>query len=370
MTARSVAVVLTMPFWLLGLVACTSLKYFEGADAGLEPGASEDGTRSKDGGRTTPDTPADAAPDGEGDDSGATLHPQTLGQFVDPMLSFAEDVLLVMERTTDRQKMVLIRKDDPTSPKTIYDEPSDSPATRVRSAAVARGQVWFTTGDKKLRRMTLAGTNPVVVDESPSDVLARAPNTVWTASPDSLSSAPTLRWIGADLLSEVPEVKLALSGPVMFVAGGNQELLFSSRTRGGRWTLNRWRPFTSEPSSTFATFDAYPSWVCFDAERALVYVEDEATIVSWSHLTPQVTPTTVLVNVPAPVAIKSDGKNLVMRSQTSLATCEIARCASTLREVPVPSPFTKARALEIDEHWAYFFHARSDGPMTLVRVPR
>lgn len=365
MTARSVAGALAKGLCLLELVACASLKHADGGDAGPEPGASEDG------GRTTPSTPADAATDdGEGDDAGAPLRPQTLGQFVDPVLSFAEDVLLVMERTTGRDKMVLIRKDDPDSPKTIYDEPSDSPATRVRTAAVARGQVWFTTADGKLRRMSLAGTNPVVVDASPSDVLARAPSTVWTASPDSLSNAPTLRWIGSDLLSEVPEAKLALSGPVMFVSGGNQELLFSSRTQGGRWTLNRWRPFASEPLATFATFDAYPSWVCFDAQRALVYVQDEATIVSWSHLTPQVTPTTVLVDVPAPVAIKSDGKSLVMRSQTSLATCEIDRCASTLREIPVPSPFTKARSLEIDERWVYFFHARSDGPMTLVRVPR
>jgi hypothetical protein len=322
---------------------------------------------------TDASTPADpdAGPEGASDGAPAPLKPQTLGQFGDPMLAFGEDDLLVTDFAGPRSTIVRISKKDPTNPKKIYDQPAASPATRVSTLGIARGQVWFTTSDGKLRRMSLDGNNPTLVDGASSSILARSAKTLWTAAPDYLSNAPTLRWIGDDLLSKVPEATLSFGGPVMFAFGGDDELVFSSRTQSGQWTLNRWRPFAGQPLLTIAKFDAYPSWIAADPQRVLVYGQDEGTIVSWSRVTPQTTPTVVLVNVPAPVSIKSDGTNLVMRSQTSLSTCAIASCASTTKTLATPTTFTKARYLEIDEQWAYFFHAKSDsGPMTLVRIPR
>lgn len=321
--------------------------------------------------------PSTAPNDGDGGTStkdveaSAPLKAQTLGQFVDPVLAMGEDELLVSDRAGTRSTIVLVSKSDPTHPKTIYDQPSATASTRVSTIGLARGQVWFTTSDGKLHRMTLAGLNPTVVDNSSSSILARSAKTLWTAAPDYLSNAPTLRWIGADLLSQVPEATLAFGGPVMFAFGSDDELVFSSRTPSGQWTLHKWRPFAATPLTTLATFAAYPSWVAADAQRMLVYAQDEGTVVSWSRITPQTTPTTVLVDVPAPVSIKSDGTNLVLRSQTTISSCTIAACAASMHPLSVPTTFTKARYLELDAQYAYFFHAKSDAdPMTLVRVPR
>lgn len=319
--------------------------------------------------------PRTSADDGDGGardaEASAPLKAQTLGQFVDPVLAMGESELLVTDRTGSRSTIVLISKSDPTHPKTIYDQPSATASTRVSTIGLARGQVWYTTSDGKLHRMTLAGLNPTVVDTSSSSILARSANTLWTASPDDLTNAPTLRWIGADLLSQVPEATLAFGGPVLFAFGSDDELAFCSRTPSGQWTLGKWRPFAGTPLTTLATFAAYPSWVAADPQRMLVYAQDEGTVVSWSRITPQTTPTTVLVDVPAPVSIKSDGTNLVLRSQTTISSCTIASCAASLHALSVPTTFAKARYLELDAQYAYFFHAKSDAdPMTLVRVPR
>jgi len=327
----------------------------DGAEAGpsVSPDDGDGGTGAKDG------------------EASAPLKAQTLGQFVDPVLAMGEDELLVTDRTGTRSTIVLISKSDPTHPKTIYDQPSASAATRVSTIGLARGQVWFTTGDGKLHRMTLAGLNPTVVDNGSSSILARSSKALWTAAPDYLSNAPTLRWIGADLLSQVPEATLAFGGPAMFAFGSDDELIISSRTPSGQWTLNKWRPFAATPLTTLATFDAYPSWVAADSQRVLVYAQDEGTVVSWSRITPQTTPTTILVDVPAPVSIKSDGTNLVLRSQTTISSCTLASCAASMHALSLPTTFKKARYLELDAQYAYFFHAKSDAdPMTLVRVPR
>lgn len=304
-------------------------------------------------------------------DGSAPLKAQTLGQFVDPMLAMGEDELLVLDRSGPRSTIVLISKNDPSHPKTIYDQPAASASTRVSSMGVARGQVWFTTSDGKLRRMTMAGLNPTLVDENPSAILARSAKTLWTVAPDYTSNAPTLRWIGDDLLSMVPEATLAFGGPAMFASGSDDELIVSSRTSSGQWVIDRWRPFAGQPLTTLATFSAYPSWIAADPQRVLVYAQDEGTVVSWSRITPQTSPTTVLVDVPAPVSIVSDGTNLVLRSQTGVSSCTIASCAASLHALPMPTTFTKARYLAIDAQYAYFFHAKTDtAPMTLVRVPR
>ncbi|AKU93873.1 hypothetical protein AKJ09_00537 [Labilithrix luteola] len=158
----------------------------------------------------------------------------------------------------------------------------------------------------------------------------------------------------------------------MFTGATDDELALASRTTSGQWTLLRWRPFATQPVLTFATFDAYPSWVAFDSQRAIVYSEDEGTIVTWPRVD-KATPSTILTNVPSSsaTALASDGTNLVIRSQTALSTCAIADCENTLRPIQTPTTFTKARYLFIDQSWAYFFHSKSDsGPMTLVRVPR
>ena len=348
----------------LALTACGTIvgvdeRHAGDPDAAVAP-ATDASTPSSDAG-TEPPTDGAAAP----------LKPQTLGQFGDPMLAFGEDDLLVTDLAGARSTIVRISKNDPTNPRKIYDQPSASPATRVSTIGLARGQVWFTTSDGTLRRMTLDGNNPTVVDNSASSILARSAKTMWTVAPDYTSNAPTLRWIGDDLLSKVPEATLSLGGPAMFAFGSDDELVFSSRTSSGQWTLNRWRPFATQPLLTLATFDAYPSWIAADAQRVLVYAQDEGTVVSWSRVTPQSTPTVVHVGVPAPVSIKSDGTTLVMRSQTSLSSCAIASCAATLKTLSTPTTFTRARYLEIDAQWAYFFHAKaSSGPMTLVRIPR
>lgn len=348
----------------LALAACGTIIGVDERHAGDPDAGTPDGTDA-----STP-LELDAGSEEPGDAT-APLKPQTLGQFGDPMLAFGEDELFVTDRAGARSTIVVISKKDPTNPKKIYDEPSASPATRVSTLGLARGQLWFTTSDGKLRRMSIEGKNPTIVDHAPSSILARSAKTLWTAAPDYLSSAPTLRWIGDDLLSKVPEATLSLGGPAMFAFGSDDELVFSSRTSSGQWTLNRWRPFATQPLLELAKFDAYPSWVAADSQRVLVYGEDEGTIVSWSRVTPQASPTVVLVDVPAPISLKSDGTNLVMRSQTSLSTCTIASCASTMKKLATPTTFTKARYLEIDGQWAYFFHAKSDsGPMTLVRIPR
>lgn len=352
----------------LALIACGTIIGVDERHAGeADAAAADPGTEAEAGAPGA----TDAGPTNGQDGAAAPLKPQTLGQFGDPMLAIGEDDLLVTDFDGPRSTIVRIAKNDPTNPKTIYDQPAASPATRVSSLGIARGQVWFTTSDGKLRRMSLDGNNPTVVDSGASSILARSASTLWTVAPDYSSNAPTLRWIGADLLSQVPEATLAFGGPVMFAFGSNDELVFSSRTSSGQWTLHRWRPFASQPLLTLATFEAYPSWVAADSQRMFVYAEDEGTIVSWSRVTPQPSPTTVLVDVPAPVSIKSDGANLVMRSQTSVTTCSIASCASTMKTLATPTAFTKARYFEIDAQWAYFFHAKaSTGPMTLVRIPR
>lgn len=351
------------------VTACGTIIGVDERHAGdADAAAPADGTDAEPG--TSPDDP-DGGAAGKDGEASAPLKAQTLGQFVDPVLAMGEDELLVMDRAGSRSTIVVISKNDPTHPKKIYDQPSGVASTRVSTIGLARGQVWFTTVDGKLRRMTLAGLNPTVVDNGSSSILARSPKTLWTAAPDSLSAAPTLRWIGADLLSQVPEATLAFGGPVMFAFGSDDELVFSSRTSGGQWTLHKWRPFAGTPLTTLATFDAYPSWVAADSQRVLVYGQDEGTIVSWSRITPQTTPTTILVDVPAAVSIKSDGTNLVLRSQTTISSCTIATCAGSMHTLSLPTTFSKARYLELDAQYAYFFHAKSDAdPMTLVRVPR
>jgi hypothetical protein len=319
-----------------------------------------------------PDQDVDGGPNNGAADGAAPIKALSLGQYDDPVLAIGEDDLLVRPQGGARSKIIRISKKDPTHPKTIYDQPSASAATRVSTMDIARGQVWFTTSDRKLRRMTLDGLNPTLVDNGSSSIVARSAKTLWTVAPDYSSDAPSLRWIGADLLSMVPEATLAFGGPVMEAFGSDDELVFGSRTSNGIWSLHRWRPFATTPLLTLATFDAYPSWIAVDSQRVLVYHQDEGTVVSWSRVTPQTTPTTILVDVPAPVAIKSDGTNLVMRSQTGLTSCVIATCASSMRTLPVPTTFGFARFFEIDAQYAYFFHAKSSAAtvMTLVRVPR
>lgn len=350
------------------LGACSSIIGVEERFAGEPDAAAPPGEPAT--GEPATGEDAGAGADAAGD-AAAPLTPQTLGQFVDPVLSVGEAELLVVDRGGARSKIVLIEKAAPTKATTIYDEPSTTADKRVSSVALSRGKVWFTTSDGKLHTMGLDGKNPTLLDAPASSILARSAGTVWLVSPDVTSSAPTLRWVGQDLLSQVPEAQIALGGPAMFAYGSDDELVVSSRTSGGQWTLSRWRPFATQPYATFATFDAYPSWVAADATHVLVYSQDEGTVVSWSRVTPQATPTPVLVDIKEPVQIRSDGTNLVLRSQTSIRSCLLASCAASMRTLQVPTSFAKARYLHIDEAWAYFFHAKTDTQtMTLVRVPR
>jgi hypothetical protein len=355
-----------------------------GAAAFLEACAGILGVEEKHAG--TPATAADAASN-EGDDSSEDAsgsadgnassdaaidrRPLSLGQYEDPVLAVGPDELVVNEIANDRSRIILIPKANPTKPKTIYDQSAESASTRVSTIGVARSKVWFTTSDGKLHDANLDGTNPEVVDQSSSSIVVATGTTLWTASPDDLSNAPTLHWVPESLEANTPEAALALDGPVMFSGADDFELAFASRTTSARWTLERFRPqATTKPHLTYATFDAYPSWVTFDTQRAFVYSEDEGTIVAWPR-TEGSTSTTVLTGIPHPIAMKSDGTRLVMRSQTALSSCTITDCAKTLTTIPVATAFTVARYLEIDADWVYFFHAKSDsGPMTLVRVPR
>lgn len=353
----------------LALAALPSCAAIVGVDE-RRPGAAPDGGEPA-------NAPAEDAAPPESGDSGASSdaavprRPQVLGTFVDPTLSMGDGELVVTERANGRDKVLVFDAKDPTAPTAVYDQPNDVTSKRVTSAAAARGYVWFTTLDGTLHRVKRDGTNPTDVALPPSEILARSPKALWLASPEVLSGAPTLRWLGDSPLAQTPEATLNLSQPVMFVSASDAELVFSSRTSSGQWTLARWRPFGAEPLANFATFDGYPSWVAFDAERVLVYHEDEGRIVAWSRLAPQPTPTTILVDVPAPVAIASDGEHLVLRSQSWIRTCTIASCASTMKDLPTPNPFARARYLALDERWAYFFTSKSgSGPMTLVRAPR
>ncbi len=366
---RSVALFLAS----CALVACGSIIGVEDRFAG-EPDAGPASQEPSPGGDEEESSgPADAGGRGAADAApdAATAKPQTLGQFVDPEVSYGENELLVLDRASGRSKIVLLPKSNPTKPVTIYDELGDTTAKRVASLALARGKVWFTTVDGKLHTTALDGKNPTIVTAPPSEILARSAGALWLASPDALSNAPTLRWMKQDLLSQVPEAQLAMSGPAMFTDASDDELFVSSRTSAGRWTLSRWRPLATEPYVTFATFDAYPSWVTADSSRAFVYQEDEGNIVSWSRVTPQTTPTTILSNMTKSVRMKSDGKNLVLLSQTSIESCTIADCAGTKHALPTVTSFAKARYLEIDAQWAYFVYAKTDtATMTLTRVPR
>jgi hypothetical protein len=219
----------------------------------------------------------------DGGEAGAPLKAQSLGQFGDPMLAIGADDLLVTDFSSPRSTILRIPKKDPTNPKKIYDQTSASASTRVSTMAIARGQVWFTTSDGKLRRMTMDGLNPTLVDGS--------------------STA------GA-----------------MFAFGSDNELIVSSRSPSGQWLIKRWHPLPGQPLTTLATFDAYPSWMAADAQRVLVYAEDEGTIAS---------------------------------------------CATSLHPLALPVTFAFARYLEVDAQYAYFFHAKSNAdPMTLVGVPR
>ncbi len=85
-------------------------------------------------------SPAEAAsPDRDGNTSapdGGALEAQTLGQFVDPMLAMGDGELLVHDQSGPRSTIVVISKNDPSNPKTIYDQPSASPSTRVSPMGV------------------------------------------------------------------------------------------------------------------------------------------------------------------------------------------------------------------------------------------
>ena len=349
------------------LAACSAVIGVDERHAGTpDAGAPAEETPPSDPGATDGGSPA---PDSG--DAAAPLKAETLGTYVDPTLSLGETELLVLDRASGRSKIVLISKATPNAPQTLYDELGDTADKRVSSIALARGKVWFTTVDGKLHKMGLDGKNPTIVDAPSSNILARSANTVWLISPDYTSNAPTLRWVNQDLLSLVPEAQLAMGGPAMFAEGTDDELMVSSRTSGGQWTLSRWRPFATTPFVTFATFDAYPSWVTADTTRAIVYQQDEGNIVSWSRTTPQPTPDVVLAGVSEAVQIKSDGTNLVLRSQSSIKSCVITSCAGTMRTLAPPTSFAKARYLQIDAQYAYFFYAKtSTDTMTLARVPR
>lgn len=351
------------------LAACGAIIGVDERQAGSPDAGADPETREPDPGPAVDG--AAAVPGKDAGEGGAPLAPETLGAYVDPTLSLGETHVLILDRAGGRSKIVILSKANPTAPKTIYDEAGDTAANRVASIALARGKVWYTTVDRKLHAMGLDGKNPTDVVAPSSSILARSANTLWLIGPDGLSSAPTLRWLNQDLLSQIPEAQLAMSGPAMFAKGTDDELMVSSRTSQGRWTLSRWRPLATTPYVTFATFDAYPSWVTADAVRALVYQQDEGNIVSWSRVTPQATPDTVLTGVGAPVQIESDGKNIVLRSQSSIQSCVITSCAATMRTLTPPTSFAKARYLQIDDQYAYFFYAKTDtSTMTLARVPR
>ncbi len=299
---------------------------------------------------------------------------EALGAFVDPYgLSLSATHIAIADvtgRPTGRNKIVVYDKADPSAPKTVLDEPYASSSV-VSSLELVKDKLWYAT-KSGVSRMQLDGTNPTSVSTSPAEIIAASAGAVWLASPDALSNAPTLRWHTSDLLAQLPESSLALGNPAVFARATNDdELAFLTRGAGGAWSLSRWRPFASTPLTSIATFEAYPSWVAFDAARAFVYSEDEGSILAYDRATGG-TPTVVLANVPAGKrAIASDGKYLVLRSETAVSQCEIASCAATLAKLPTTAQFTKTRGLVLDATHVYFLHALGDGgPMTLSRVRR
>ena len=101
-----------------------------------------------------PPSPDDRGPEASLDGDAGARKPETLGQFVEPMLTSSENELLVRDHGSSRSTLLLLAKNDTAHPKTIYDQPRTS-ALRVVTFGLAGGYAWFTVADGTLWRRGL-----------------------------------------------------------------------------------------------------------------------------------------------------------------------------------------------------------------------
>jgi hypothetical protein len=286
-----------------------------------------------------------------------------------PIQAFAIGDTHVFTIETDYQtRLVATAKAAPHEVKVLLEEDVVD-GVRLESVGASRGRVFVVDTYGAMRSMKPDGSD--VRQEYPEGSATRllsSPETLWLAEvPQFLGDYFTFYWFGADP-AKPTETRLSPDS-VGDVAVDDDAVVYG--TVGTNKSLRIWAPAVAGATKGDRLLGALPEApadVALDTKRAFVHLPKAKEVRAFDRSTAASTTVLAGTTFDTPPVLRSDGESLYFLTDTALRRCSIASCAKTM--TPLVGNLTTARALVVDETYAWIVMVPKDKTGAVVRVPR